>query len=660
MHLSVDGQRLETGGSYTSELYDESKLETIYIDFAQTNYLTLLTQNYGRDIYIPATLRYKDKVLEQVGVSYRGNTSYTQAGAKKSFSVDLEWAIDGQDINGYNELKLNNAFQDPSNMREVLYANLARRNIPSARGNFVKVVVNGQNQGVFANIQMLDKDHVGEWFLDDEATRWRCEVIPNSGITARFGVGFSSFNDLGATGVSYEKAYTLKSSSLVDPWQDLADAAHTLGITSPQFLIQELSKYMDIDATLWFLATENLFVDDDGYVNKGGMDYYAYFDVATSRMVPIEYDGNTSLSTSRATTWPPLYKIDQTAYPLLNKLLNIPELRQRYLAHYRTLMAESFEPTMARAKVDQYAALISDAVAEPSTVRPYTHAQFLTDVGVLKNFFTTRYNYLRNDADLSRVGVTINSVVDSVAGQDSVRPRDDQSVNIRATVSGVAARTLNLHYGSGLMGSFNKVAMTNNGNGLFSAVIPPFPKGEYVRYYVEAIANDASSTASYSPVGAEHDVYIYQVQAAVAAASPVVINELMPSNATTASDETGVYGDWIELYNNSNQAVNLTGWHLTDEDTNLERWAFPAGTTIPANDTLIIWADDMEDLTSGLHANFKLSASGESLYLVNPARAFADQVVFVNAITDESFARSPNGNGAFSWTSEPTFDARND
>ena len=656
--ISEDGERLEQGGFYTAKFYDESVIETIYIDFSQNDYAQQLAQNYQSKTEIPATLRYKDKVLEQVGVRYRGNTSYSRAGDKKSFSVDLEWSIDGQDINGYNELKLNNAYEDPSSMREVLYSNLIRKNIPSARANFVNVVVNGQNYGVYANVQKLEKDHVKEWFLDKDATRWRAEAPSSGGGFGGFGAGRSTLNDLGENGSNYEGAYTLKSSDVENPWQDLANAAHAMGVASDEYLIEELSQYLDIDAALWFVASENIFTDDDGYVNKGGMDYYVYFDVATGRIVPIEYDGNTALSTRLATSWAPLHKVNDNNFPLMSRLLNIPELRQRYLAHYRTIMEEALKPEIGHAIVDAYAQLIDTYIAAPDAVRQYTHAQYLSEVQSLKSFFTNRYNYLNSHNDLSGNAVTISNVVDAVAGTPSVRPTDTQSVTVTTDIGG-DAKQVNLHYGLGLAGSFTKLAMSNAGNGQFTANIPAMPKSEYVRYYVEAIANNSAGTATYSPVGAEHDVYIYQVQAAAIVQSPVVINEVVADNETLVTNELDEYADWIELYNTSNQAVDLSGWYLTDEDTKLQRWAFPAGTTINAGATLIVWADDNTDELGGLHANFKLSAGGEYVYLVNPALEFADQVDFVDAPEDQSYSRTPNGMGAFEWTSSPSFNAVN-
>src|SRR5690606_25246979 len=150
---------------------------------------------------------------------------------------------------------------------------------------------------------------------------------------------------------------------------------------------------MDIDAALWFIATENIFTDDDSYINKGGMDYYVYFDVATGRIVPLEYDGNSAMSTQLATSWGPLYKIDDANFPLISVLLKVPELRQRYLAHYRTIMEEALNPTVANTKIDQYAQLIDTYIAAPADVRLYTYQQYQAGVQNLKSFITTRYQY---------------------------------------------------------------------------------------------------------------------------------------------------------------------------------------------------------------------------------------------------------------------------
>ena len=103
----------------------------------------------------------------------------------------------------------------------------------------------------------------------------------------------------------------------------------------------------------------------------------------------------------------------------------------------------------------------------------------------------------------------------------------------------------------------------------------------------------------------------------------VMITELMASNKTTLATAQGLYEDWIELHNDSDSAVDLAGWYLTDDPADLRKWRFPstaATSPVPGGGHLIVFADDsLDGVVSGeLHANFKLSAGGEYLALVEP------------------------------------------
>ena len=100
--------------------------------------------------------------------------------------------------------------------------------------------------------------------------------------------------------------------------------------------------------------------------------------------------------------------------------------------------------------------------------------------------------------------------------------------------------------GTDLMGAFERVGMSFTGIGTYQGAIPGHSKGTYIRYYIEAIANNSAGTATYKPVGAEHNVFVYQVESASVVGGPVAINEIMPANETTAMDEEGDFGDWME------------------------------------------------------------------------------------------------------------------
>jgi len=141
-------------------------------------------------------------------------------------------------------------------------------------------------------------------------------------------------------------------------------------------------------------------------------------------------------------------------------------------------------------------------------------------------------------------------------------------------------------------------------------------------------------------------LFLLIIQLGLAQNQTVVINELMSSNKTAVADEAGDFDDWIELYNNSDTPVNLSGYGLSDDEANLGKFKIPDGVSIAGKGYLIIWADD--DQEQGiLHAQFKLSGSGERLFLTDPSNNIVDQIIFGEIPEDQTFARDPNGTGSF-------------
>ena len=101
----------------------------------------------------------------------------------------------------------------------------------------------------------------------------------------------------------------------------------------------------------------------------------------------------------------------------------------------------------------------------------------------------------------------------------------------------------------------------------------------------------------------------------------LVINELMASNSNSLLDGDGNSSDWIELYNPTSSAIDISGWHLSDDVNETTKWAFP-DQTVAANEYLVLFAsgqatDDYVDSLGYLHTNFKISAAGEYLGLTD-------------------------------------------
>ncbi len=137
----------------------------------------------------------------------------------------------------------------------------------------------------------------------------------------------------------------------------------------------------------------------------------------------------------------------------------------------------------------------------------------------------------------------------------------------------------------------------------------------------------------------------------------VVINELMASNDGIATDEAGESDDWIELYNRGDELVDLSGFFLSDNPQNLAKFQIPDNTLLEPDSYLIFWADEDQD-QGPYHTNFKLSKSGETVFLLDSDTMIIDQVRYTELLTNQTYARKPNGTGGFR-VSQPTYNANN-
>ncbi|MEZ6119877.1 MAG: lamin tail domain-containing protein [Pirellulaceae bacterium] len=97
----------------------------------------------------------------------------------------------------------------------------------------------------------------------------------------------------------------------------------------------------------------------------------------------------------------------------------------------------------------------------------------------------------------------------------------------------------------------------------------------------------------------------------------LLITELSAANDTLLLDSDGDASDWLEIHNPTDSPVSLSGWHLTDDADDLTKWTFSDVTLQPAEHR-IVFASDKDRTAGELHTNFKLSADGEYLALVQP------------------------------------------
>ena len=123
----------------------------------------------------------------------------------------------------------------------------------------------------------------------------------------------------------------------------------------------------------------------------------------------------------------------------------------------------------------------------------------------------------------------------------------------------------------------------------------------------------------------------------------IAINEVLASNENGKQDPQGDREDWIEIFNHGHVEVDLSETYLSDDPKNMFKWKIPAGTVLRAGQYLVIWADE-DGNDAGLHANFKLSAKGESITLVS-RNVLVDRVTFGVQEPDVSSGRLSDPRG---------------
>src|SRR5690349_4798801 len=142
----------------------------------------------------------------------------------------------------------------------------------------------------------------------------------------------------------------------------------------------------------------------------------------------------------------------------------------------------------------------------------------------------------------------------------------------------------------------------------------------------------------------------------------VVINEVSAANILGPTDAFGEREDWMELYNPSGSAVDLSGWYLSDSQNNNMKWPIPAGTTIAANGRVMVFCSG-RNTTSGaeLHPNFKITqCEGEWAVLSNASGNIVDDFQFSQPTqTNHSWGRTTDGAATWSLFQTPTPNAAN-
>ncbi len=625
-------------------LFEENKLPNIYVTLPADS-LTWLYNHTDYDGNIKANFVFDDGVkrdtMLNVGFRLRGNTS--RAAAKKSFKIKFNAFISGIKYQGVKELNLNGSHNDPTMVREKLFYdawNLA--GLPPRRSGFAKVYVNGNYYGLYINIEELDDDWLQRVFGIDDGNLYKC-IYPADlkFITANQSSYKNVFHSVGV------RAYDLKTNDLTDDYSDLARLCTV--INTPTNFECEIQKVINVQGFLKAYAVEVLAGDWDDYAyNKN--NYFLYNNPKTGLFEFITYDtdntfgvdfGGGPFTTRNIYTWH-----NATNGILVAKLLAVPNFKNQFSFYLNQLTNNAFSNLFDR--LDAMKTLISSAAQEDTyRTRDYgfTFADFqngfdLTAKSPAK-FGIKQFIAQRNQSTLTQLTALNQPPILTDYDINPRLPQATEQMTFRVKIENIIGLINPTFYYSIDSINFLNTPLIAVGTSYYEAKIRLNTPANALFYRFEAANTEGVNKL---PFCGNFKLRLNESQFK----NKLFINEFMADNTKTIKDETGVFEDWVELYNGTNSAIFLGDKYLTDDFLNPNKWKMPTD-SLAARSWRLFWLDN--DVLQGIkHANFKLSASGEKLGIFSTyteGYAPIDTITFGQQIADISIGRLPDGVGAF-------------
>ena len=612
-------------------IFDDSYVHEVRITIDNVDFWSELSQNYLNkypDVpYTMASASIDGEVTDSVGIRQKGFAShFGSQGDKKSMKIDFNHFVDVKKYDGLKKINLNNGFGDPAIQRDKLCYNIMNKaGVDAPRTSYARIYLNDQYWGLYLLVEQVDRT-----FLKDNFGNSNGNLFKN--------VGNSELEWMGQDTSQYQQIFELKTDLNVEAWENFVELMDVLNNTGDGDFKEEISKIFDVDLYLKVLAVDVATGNWDSYIEHG-RNFYMYQDADSRKFNWIPWDYNFALGGTFGSDFGGPGgggdTIEDPAncatildgscpYPATDSIFQLVINQDPFCcnsswdgvcqAAYDDIVngvnggggpdeGNPFSNTLAEFPVDMSNSekvLVNRLLAVPE----YKERYYQGFCRLLDDNFTTKriFPLIEQYGDLIREDVLTDPNYEWTAEQfEADLDQGDQISGLKWVFEGQVA------------------SLTAQLNELFDC---------------------SSIVTTLSPLD-------------------VSINEFMAVNdsLSTIKDLAGETDDWIELYNNTDADIDLSNAFLSDNSDNPEKWQFPVGTTIRANDYLIIWADKDED-QEGLHADFKLNRDGDFIMLAEGTDVI-DSLTFGFQENNLTYSRIPNGTGDY-LIKDPTFGYNNE
>jgi len=634
-------------------LYSHTEIPNIRISIDEDSLNTLyLEENWYENHEYPATFIFESSAetdtIENIGLRFRGNTSRDKI--KKSFKVSLNSFVSGQKFHGVEKINLNAEVNDPSMLRSRLCWDLFREfNIPASRSNHINLYINDEYYGLYQNIEHIDDEFVETYFGNNTGNLYKCSYPAN--------LDYISNNpDDYKVAPWGTRTYELKINNELDDYSDLAEFISFLNLSAEDELECKLKEYFNVSAYLKVAAIDVLTGNWDGYIYNQN-NFYLYRDPLTGQFNYIPYDlDNTWGIDWLDRNWSDrnIYNWSQTGQPrpLFNRLMYMESFRNIYSWHVQNILDEKFSDP----SYNLYIQSLQDFIEESALNDPYrpsdfgfSEEDFLNSLveawGGHVDFSVLDFIDLRNQSAQDQLEYTVIPPI--IADIDINFKSFPDSIIFLLVTEGPSADEVVLEYN---MDDNPQQNSTFVSNGNIHRLALPLPLEFFqLEYNIRAADQGATRWAHCENQFIRFDQ------------TELVLNEVMSMNNTFISDGFGEFDDWFEIYNQSDQSVDLSEYYVSDNNTSQVKFNLPEY-ELGSNAFQLFWAD--KSIEQGeFHANFRLSAQGERLYIfqkTDNTLTLCDYLNIPALPSDFSFGRESDGVGEWILFQNPTPGASNE
>ena len=574
----------------------------------------------------------------EVGFRLRGNTSRTSA--KKSFKISFNSFSPGTRIQGVKDLNLNGEHNDPSIMRARIAWELAQdAGQVAPRVNHVRLFINGQAYGLYANIEHYNDDYVEHRFARDAGNLYKC-LWPAD--LANLGTDPNSYKLISGG----RRVYELETNEDQDNYQSLTTFITALNQSTSTQVLCALDSVFNVNDYLRNLAWEVTIGHWDNHAfNKN--NFYLYQDPASGLMHFISYDVDNTFGVDWFNIdWSTRSPFQYGSYPLYSKIIANPQAKRRlklFLEELEEIAGVAAWQVRNQALRAQLAPFVGED-AYRTVDYGYDSLDFWNGLDLAAGGHIKKgiHPFMTARLASSALQIPVGNAEPLVFPPRIMGRGGLTSIPLQVEVWDESSPTVVFHY-KPTGGSWQSLVLHDDGlhgdevsgDRLFGGLLPAAADG--FEYYVRATDDqNSSTTAPCSPkFWATYSL------------PNVLINEACSINASGPMAPNGKYEDWIELINPSGQAINLNGLYLSDSDSNPAK-ANLNGLSIPANGRLMLWAEGGTGFSGSLP--FKLDKDGEGLKinsLVNGSWTTLDAVRVPPLMPDQSFGRRHDA--AYTW-----------